>query len=326
MAETEIPERFDAAERLTLDARLTGVRMTKMRLTRRGFIGAGLTLATAHQLQRIASACGFPSRADVCTLMAEQEVGPYYVASEMLRSDISEGKPGFPLELKIIVLDSRTCQPLTRAAVDVWHCDALGLYSGFTKQNPMGPGGPYGPGSPDGPPSGPPPGAPPDFDPRNQGNAGGPPPMRTTDKLTFLRGIQLTGPDGAVRFTTIFPGYYMGRTNHIHFKVRIGGHAEGKSYAAGHISHVGQVFFPEELSAQLMLKAPYSEHKIHRTTQGEDGVFGDQHGDASICQLTAVEGGDFAQGMRAHLIAAVDPTATPAPARRMGGPGGPFVR
>ena len=296
--------------------------MTRARLTRRGFIGAGLTLATAHQLQKIATACGFPSRANVCTVMAEQEVGPYYVAGEMLRSEISEGKPGFPLELKIIVLDARTCQPLANAAVDVWHCDALGLYSGFTKQNPMGPGGPHGPGSPDEPP----PGSPSNFDPRNQGNSGGPPPMRTTDKLTFLRGIQLTGTDGAVRFDTIFPGYYMGRTNHIHFKVRIGGNAEGKSYAAGHTSHVGQVFFPEELSGKLMLLAPYRDHEIHRTTQDEDGVFGSPHGAASICQLTAIQGGDFASGMRAHLIAAVDPTATPAPAQRMGGPGRPPMR
>lgn len=285
-------------------------------------MGLGLTLATAHQLQKIANACGFPSRADICTLMAEQEVGPYYVTGEMLRSDISEGKPGFPLELKIMVLDARTCQPLANAAVDVWHADALGLYSGFTKQNPMGPGGPPGPGSPDMPPPGPPP----DFDLKNPGNGGGPPPMEPTDKLTFLRGVQLTGADGAVRFGTIFPGYYMGRTNHIHFKVRIGGREEGKSYADGHTSHVGQVFFPEELSAQLMLLAPYSKHKIHRTTQDEDGVFGGQHGEASICQLAAIQGGDFAQGMRARLVAAVDPTATPAPAQRMGGPGRPRAR
>jgi protocatechuate 3,4-dioxygenase beta subunit len=144
--------------------------------------------------------------------------------------------------------------------------------------------------------------------------------------LTFLRGIQLTGTDGAVRFDTIFPGYYMGRTNHIHFKVRIGGHQEGKSYADGHTSHVGQVFFAEELSAKLMLLAPYSKHKIHRTTQAEDGVFTSQHGEASICQLAAIQGRDFARGMRASLVAAVDPTATPPPARRIGGPGRPLGR
>jgi protocatechuate 3,4-dioxygenase beta subunit len=35
---------------------------------------------------------------------------------------------------------------------------------------------------------------------------------------TFLRGTQLTGADGEVRFNTIYPGWYPGRTPHIHFK------------------------------------------------------------------------------------------------------------
>ena len=85
-----------------------------------------------------------------------------------------------------------------------------------------------------------------------------------TDKLTFLRGVQITGADGAVTYETIFPGFYHGRINHIHFKVRLGGHLSGQTYAAGHTSHVGQVFFPEELSLRLMEQAPYSAHAIHR--------------------------------------------------------------
>ena len=56
-----------------------------------------------------------------------------------------------PLSLRIVLLDSRTCKPVPDAAVDLWHCDAVGLYSGFTKQNPMGP-----PPGPDGGPPGPP--------------------------------------------------------------------------------------------------------------------------------------------------------------------------
>jgi protocatechuate 3,4-dioxygenase beta subunit len=51
---------------------------------------------------------------------------------------------------------------------------------------------------------------------------GPPPENHPTDKLTFLRGVQLTGSDGTVVFKTIFPGFYEGRRNHIHFKVRDG--------------------------------------------------------------------------------------------------------
>jgi protocatechuate 3,4-dioxygenase beta subunit len=65
-----------------------------------------------------------------------------------------------------------------------------------------------------------------------------------------------------VSFRTIFPGFYMGRTNHIHFKVRIDGHAAGKSYQAGHTSHIGQIFFPEETATELMKHEPYSRHKV----------------------------------------------------------------
>jgi len=64
--------------------------------TRRRFIATGIGLATTLQLQRAAHAMGLDAQAEVCKLAAEQEVGPYYVADELLRADVSEGKPGVP--------------------------------------------------------------------------------------------------------------------------------------------------------------------------------------------------------------------------------------
>jgi protocatechuate 3,4-dioxygenase beta subunit len=62
----------------------------------------------------------------VCnTVAAEQEVGPYYVADELVRRDVREDKPGLPLLLRLAVLDLHTCKPLSNAAIDIWHCDAL---------------------------------------------------------------------------------------------------------------------------------------------------------------------------------------------------------
>jgi protocatechuate 3,4-dioxygenase beta subunit len=284
-------------------------------ISRRRFLTTSATLASTLQLQRAAHALGLIPQADVCRLAAEQEVGPYYVAGELLRSNVTEDRHGIPLSLRLAVLDVRTCKPLTQAAVDMWHCDALGLYAGFTKQNPMGPG-PGGPGGP-----------PPDFDPSHAGNRPGPPggfgpppENHPTDKLTFLRGIQITGSDGAVSFQTIFPGFYMGRTNHVHFKVRLGGHAAGHTYAAGHTSHVGQIFFPEDAAIELMKHEPYTQHAIHRTTQQEDHVFNDQHGDLMLASLRFVDKAHPEAGLHAELVVAVDPTATPSPIQFGGGP------
>jgi len=255
--------------------------------SRRRFVAGGVALAATR----------FPAGAQVCALIPEQEQGPFYLADELVRSNIVEGKPGLALSLHIVVMDVRSCTPLANAAVDIWHCDALGLYSGFTKQNLMGPGGP--------PPGG-------------QRGMGPPPENHPSDALTFLRGIQLTDSNGAVTFQTIFPGYYMGRTNHIHFKVRLGGGESQRTYQAGHTSHTGQIFFPEELAVELMAQEPYRNHKIHRTTQEEDQVYGDQHGKLSVARVDPLS-----SGLRAELIAAVDPSATPGPAGRMGGPRGP---
>ena len=263
--------------------------------------------------------------------MAEQEVGPFYVADELVRSAVAEDKAGLPLSLRIGVLDARSCAPLANAAIDLWHCDAMGLYSGYTTSNlgpppggrggPGGPGGvrggpppDFGPNGPGGPPPGPPPGGP--------GGGGPGMGMSPTDKLTFLRGIQITDSSGVVGFQTVFPGFYQGRVNHIHFKVRIGGHAEQKTYAAGHVSHTGQLFFPEELAVKLMAMEPYASHHIHRTTQAEDGVFNRQHGDMVIARIKQVRPDDVTAGFHAELTVAVDPTATPAGVGVGGGPPG----
>ena len=295
-------------------------------LSRRRFVLSSLGLASTWQLQRAAQALGLNAQATVCKLSAEQEVGPYYVAEELLRADIREGKPGVPLTLRVAVLDARTCEPLPNVAVDLWHCDALGVYSGFTKVVPMGP--PEGIEA-----GGPPPGPPPGFDPQHPESRPGPPEgfgpppeNHPTDELTFLRGVQMTDAKGVVEFRTVFPGVYPGRTNHVHYKVRLGGHAaahgSGQTYAASHVSHVGQVFFPEDLCVELMKLAPYSGHQIHRTTQAGDMVFSGQHGELALARVAWNTPGDAGAGLRAEMIAAADPTATPAAVGMGGGPMG----
>jgi protocatechuate 3,4-dioxygenase beta subunit len=289
-------------------------------MSRRTFVGSGLSLAAILPMARATRGRGLVPAGEGCVLMAEQEEGPYYVAGELLRSDISEGKAGLPLELRIQILQVGSCLPLAGAAVDIWHCDALGVYSGFTAMGGgVAPGGPRNGGPPPG-------GPPPSFGPGGPGPSGGPGPdfrSHPTDQLTFLRGIQLSDATGSVDFRTVFPGFYMGRTNHIHLKVRLGGQASGKSYEAGHTSHTGQIFFPEELAAKLMEQEPYSRHKIHRLTQHEDHVFGDQHGEMAIASVRWINPVKFSDGLKAEFVVAVDPQATPAKAGFGGGPGRP---
>src|SRR5207302_862578 len=66
-----------------------------------------------------------------CVLTPELTEGPYYIAGEKLRRDIRDGHPGTLLNLRLRVLNASTCAPLEGAAVDIWHADAAGNYSGF---------------------------------------------------------------------------------------------------------------------------------------------------------------------------------------------------
>jgi protocatechuate 3,4-dioxygenase beta subunit len=66
-----------------------------------------------------------------CVLTPELTEGPYYIAGEKLRRDIREGHPGTPLTLMLTVLNAASCKPIRSAAVDIWHADAAGNYSGF---------------------------------------------------------------------------------------------------------------------------------------------------------------------------------------------------
>jgi hypothetical protein len=178
----------------------------------------------------------------ICVLNLEQEEGPYYIDREILRKDISEGKPGVPLLLHLTLIDVRTCQPVENAALDIWHCDALGNYSGYRSPQARGSSGPDGPGGPSR--------MPPPVSASGGPQMGGPPKMQPTDDAVFLRGVQLSDSKGNVEFETIYPGCYIGRTNHIHLKVHIGGHAAGKEYQGGHVAHTGQIFSPRKSPAQ----------------------------------------------------------------------------
>jgi protocatechuate 3,4-dioxygenase beta subunit len=73
-----------------------------------------------------------------CVLSPEMTEGPYYIAGEKVRRNITEGLPGAPLTLRLSVLDASTCKPIKGAAVDIWHASAAGKYSGEEANNTVG--------------------------------------------------------------------------------------------------------------------------------------------------------------------------------------------
>jgi protocatechuate 3,4-dioxygenase beta subunit len=80
---------------------------------------------------------------------------------------------------------------------------------------------------------------------------------------TFLRGVQKTNANGIATFMTIYPGWYPGRTVHIHVKVHVG----------GNVIHTGQLFFDDALTDSVFRKAPYAGRGSRDTRNSNDSIY-----------------------------------------------------
>jgi len=180
--------------------------------------------------------------AAACSLTPEQTEGPYYIDLDKIRSDIREDRQGTPLRLAVRVMDADGCTPVKDAVFEVWHCDAGGLYSGFEQASQAGAGRRGG-----GPASAAP----------VTGEAAG------TDQTGYLRGAQVTNADGIAVITTVYPGWYQGRTVHIHAKVQLNNRE----------SLTTQLYFDDKLSDEVYAKAPYGLRQGPRTLNGDDNIY-----------------------------------------------------
>jgi len=132
------------------------------------------------------------------------------------------------------------------------------------------------------------------------------------DETRFLRGVQITNRQGIAEFATLYPGWYAGRTIHIHLKVHVGGSAAAERYAGGHVSHTGQLFLPEDITEQIAKMEPYLKHSnVHRTLHSEDNIFRQQGGAQSMMTLERLQKGFNTGGFVADVVLAVNPEATP---------------
>jgi protocatechuate 3,4-dioxygenase beta subunit len=187
----------------------------------------GTTATVSPQTTSSPELAALFGEAGTCTLTKEETEGPYYFDVDSIRSDIREDREGTPLRLAVRVQSADTCTPIANAVVDIWHCDAGGLYSGFESASQGGPGG------------------------------------GKTDEETYLRGAQVTNKDGIVEFLTVYPGWYRGRTVHIHAKL----HVDKETVLTT------QMFFDEDLTAKVYQAAPYASHTGRETFNDDDGIF-----------------------------------------------------
>ncbi|WP_326760124.1 intradiol ring-cleavage dioxygenase [Streptomyces phaeochromogenes] len=270
-------------------------------------VGVGGTIAAtanAGQTKKGASPTASSTSSETCyKLTSETTEGPYYIDADKLRQDITEDREGIPLTLRLKVIDNETCKPIRNAAVDIWHCDALGLYSGYEDLSSGGGGGGTPPsGTPTDVPSGTPTGSPP------AGGGGGGHEEPTDDKR-YLRGTWKTDKQGFVTFKTVFPGWYRGRCVHIHTKVHVSGTWTDAGYEGGNTCHTGQFFFDEESVLASAEVEPYSTSTTERTTLTEDTIY-DQSGTAGGLLKLKYKKNGIAKGVLGTITMGVDPDAT----------------
>ena len=99
--------------------------------------------------------------------------------------------------------------------------------------------------------------------------------VQNTENERFLRGIQKTDKNGLAQFTTVYPGWYSGRTVHIHVRVALG----------GSVVHTGQLYFSDTLTDQVYRRAPYSARPARETRNTSDSIFRNG-GSRSMLKLT----------------------------------------
>ena len=173
-----------------------------------------------------------------CTVTPDSGEGPFYFDPGLVRADVADGRPGAPLEFVVQIRRARDCAPLEGVRLDLWQADALGLYSGYERQEGVG-----------------------DIS------------IAPAIGATFLRGTQFTDAEGRVKFTTVYPSWYGGRTPHIHFKALIG----AREVVAG------QAFFDDEINAEIFEQwEPYREHYTKRRAFNSNDPLIDVDGDGRV--------------------------------------------
>jgi len=174
-----------------------------------------------------------PVSATRCVVRPEQTEGPYFVDELLhradLRTDPADGtiRPGVPLDLTVVVSRLATARCQPLAGVQVDVWHCDHLGIYSDVEDPR---------------------------------------FKTVGKK-FLRGYQLTDEQGRAHFTTIYPGWYQGRTVHIHFKLR------SPAMQRPGFEFTSQLYFDDALTDRVFATAPYATRAPRTTRNGADGIY-----------------------------------------------------
>ena len=119
----------------------------------------------------------------------------------------------------------------------------------------------------------------------------------STTGQSWLRGYQLTDATGKVSFTTILPGWYSGRTNHIHLRFRS---TYDETDTSG--SNTAQLFFDQTLVNTLATTvAPYSTEGTNPTTNASDRVYTTEEKGTTLLTLTGSTAAGYTATFNAYM-------------------------
>lgn len=222
-----------------------------------------------------------------CVLAPTQTGGPFYLDPKLDRKNIVEDRPGMPLKLKIKVLGVVNCEPVPNAVVNIWHCDARGVYSefGMVSGNPADASG-----------------------------AG------------WLRGYQVTDENGECEIETIFPGWYPGRATHIHFDVHLGFEPGGTVDRVPDASSTffSQMYLPNSIKSKVYSDhEAYLEKGDNPTGTNNDTLF--QNAGAPEALMLAFDESDYPNSLTAEFCIGLDLAGT-APTRTVNLEGREYFR
>lgn len=245
-----------------------------------------------------------------CVLQPEVTQGPYYIDGELIRSDMSEDQAGVPFFVDIQLIDTSTCAPVPAIYVDAWHCNSTGVYSGVSANG--------------------------------NGNSAD----ATNLDNTFNRALQQTDVNGVVQFETTFPGHYTGRAPHMHVLAHNADSTIIRTNAtllesAGNFttsaSHVGQIFFDQDLITQVSALEPYASNTQELTLNSEDSILAQEAEDMDPFVEYVMIGDSIEDGILAWISLGINPSVADSvgsagtyykeggvanPNSGMGGPGG----
>ncbi|KAJ3508997.1 hypothetical protein NLJ89_g5453 [Agrocybe chaxingu] len=283
--EVELVERANAMHARSLKARNCANAIAEFELKRRD-----ARLPFAKRQTTATSSAATPHYTTIqnttCVTASEVTEGPYYINNEFIRTDLRETQTGVKLVLDIGVIDTMTCEPFADAFVELWHGKHLSYFSvdGNRLDIPQANStGAYG------------------------GYIGAQGAATNINIDTFLRGGYFTNSEGIVEITTLYPGYYTGRTAHIHTMVHknIEQNANGTVISkSGTLTHIGQFFFEETWNDEVFSQSPYTTTSQQRMTNDEDGIL-TSAGGVGFLSLSLL-GTTISDGVLGYITVAVD--------------------